>query len=122
MTRIIHWGNSTITSPPPSLQARQYACYINNCSLSSSFHQGLTEVLLGVAMIWAVFQSQFKVCDGLHDAAFVSVPVNYCTELEFHKFHTFCSYEPQSTIISTNSNGVWLHHWQVNVPRNVSCM
>lgn len=48
-------------------------------SLSSSLHQGLTEVLLGVAMIWAVFQSQFKVCDGLQNAAFVSIPVNHCT-------------------------------------------
>lgn len=45
-----------------------------SCSLFPSLHQRLAEVLLGVAVLWTLLQGQFKVCDGLHDAAFVSIP------------------------------------------------
>lgn len=47
-----------------------------HCLLLSSLHQCLAEVLLSVAVIGTALQGQFKVHYSLHDAAFVSIPVN----------------------------------------------
>lgn len=101
------------------------------CSLSSALHQGLTEVLLGIAMFWAALQSQFKVWDSLHDAALVSVPANYHTDLESdHQLSTaisickieFCFHEPHRTpiLMLTNTEDAFLHFYQIFRPINES--